>query len=1196
MRLKKAIWIPLVLGALVGASGFVWLPVPLSLVRKELQARHAGFDVEGEAGFRWAAGLLRVRGVRLLFEGRELAAADSMQLRVDLRPWRSARALAARARVQGLRAELDAARVEQLLLLKDPDSAGLTFELELEAGAVGWTEADGRHFAAAGIQGRVVSQVGADRRLVAHAAASARVEEPLAAAVDLRLRVGPEPGSWELSADVDAPELPAPAALGLQASGLDWRHAGLRGRLHLQPDLWRMDLTGSAEGLRHRDLPMPVTLESLHLTGDARRAVLAEIGASSPHGAVAAQVFLRRESADPAAPAWAGWSYDGHAQIAGTALDAGFRTRLTSVLPEATEVLDNLGLSGIVRARLRVSGAARPQAPAPQILAVVPFAGLGFRYEGFTDEETGERFAFPEPVALESGFLVAADRLLLLRGTGRLSEAEAVPEDAAGPAPGIFAAGTVQIAPDTALVDLDIEARRYPVGPLLGRRLAANPELAGLWDELGSPRGGRAEAVVRLRSRGPETQVFVDAHVPHLRAEPPLLGEPVSVETVDFHFADGDLSIGGDFSAAGIRVRAQTRSRRIGAEDAEETEWTGTATGTGLPQLQPAAPWVTHLGLQPELLEASWEGAASWEAALRLPVRSAGNPPGQASLDLGLSLDEAAVQLPSHGLVLSGLGARAGFSFGAGGYEVLAEGGRAIWSEAPLRFGGRFAGRDAGGLAGNLSLSIADARLASEQSARALKLLGAEAWSAQKRLEGRFSANLDVPLADPLLGNARIDLQPLVLVTLPPRQAARREAARFEVQGRILFSGGQVQAEDLALTGPDVELALRDCSGSASRDGLLLSGRVVSARGMQLRPPLGLVAPQSVLDALDQIGVDGRIAPRDLRFTLDWQAGANPQVKAEGSLELSEFRLDGPPPVENGAGLLACESFSWLGPGEFSGRFRLDEGTATVAGVGVTRALAEVQLNQDRVVVTGFAAEALGGRIATDWIDETGASRHGAFLLGLAGRAEVRGEFRFDHFLLERLGEELGFRGPLAGSLSGEIDLRGPDPSPVNYQGSVHLDIQDGVLGTVPVLAQIWRLVGVDSPTFREGELRMKMLGDGLILVETMSLTHPLLEVTGEHLITMDSYLRLKVTVRTLGFVGRLPLIRDVLDWIVEQDVYGPAAAPQLRQRGLGKIFTGDTVRVPFPLWVPPVPRPDWRRSPALPAEPLAEPAAAPRP
>jgi hypothetical protein len=54
---------------------------------------------------------------------------------------------------------------------------------------------------------------------------------------------------------------------------------------------------------------------------------------------------------------------------------------------------------------------------------------------------------------------------------------------------------------------------------------------------------------------------------------------------------------------------------------------------------------------------------------------------------------------------------------------------------------------------------------------------------------------------------------------------------------------------------------------------------------------------------------------------------------------------------------------------------------------------------------------------------------------------------------------------------------------------------------------------------------------------------------------------------------------------IVEQDVYGPASAPRLRQRGLGKIFQGDPERVPFPLWVPRTPPPDRTRSPLLPPE-----------
>ena len=385
MRLKKAFWIPLLLSALAGASGFVWLPAPLSLVRNELQRRHPGFGLEGTAEFRWATGRLRVRNPRLSFAGEELAAADSMQLRVDLRPWRSSESPAARVLVQGLRAEGNVEKLQRLKLLKDPESKGLAFELELTDGRLGWTMADGRHFAAQEINGRVVSQIGQDQRLLAFAAASASLQQPLSAALDLRLRLGPEPESWELSVDVAAPDVPAASALGLELAGLDWKHAEIHGRLHLQPDLWRMDLTGSAEGLRHRELPLPFSLDRLHLTGDARRAMRVEIQARTPHGDLAANAFLARAGRDPDAAAWEGWSYDGQTSLTGVNLDTSLRTRLTTILPDATLILDNLGLSGTAGARLRVTGAIGPDASPPEVLTAASVAGIGFRYQGFTD-------------------------------------------------------------------------------------------------------------------------------------------------------------------------------------------------------------------------------------------------------------------------------------------------------------------------------------------------------------------------------------------------------------------------------------------------------------------------------------------------------------------------------------------------------------------------------------------------------------------------------------------------------------------------------------------------------------------------------------------------------------------------------------------------------------------------------------------
>jgi len=82
----------------------------------------------------------------------------------------------------------------------------------------------------------------------------------------------------------------------------------------------------------------------------------------------------------------------------------------------------------------------------------------------------------------------------------------------------------------------------------------------------------------------------------------------------------------------------------------------------------------------------------------------------------------------------------------------------------------------------------------------------------------------------------------------------------------------------------------------------------------------------------------------------------------------------------------------------------------------------------------------------------------------------------------------------------------------------------------------------------------------------------------------MDTTMQLKVTLRTFGFIGRLPILKDLIDLLIEQQVYGPAEAPIITHRAGGKLM-GDFERAPFPLWVPAGAQPDWKISPIFPVE-----------
>ena len=130
-------------------------------------------------------------------------------------------------------------------------------------------------------------------------------------------------------------------------------------------------------------------------------------------------------------------------------------------------------------------------------------------------------------------------------------------------------------------------------------------------------------------------------------------------------------------------------------------------------------------------------------------------------------------------------------------------------------------------------------------------------------------------------------------------------------------------------------------------------------------------------------------------------------------------------------------------------------------------------------------------------------------------------------------------------------------------------------------------MANLAPPIFERGRVEFRAdpgSSRGRLRVDRFELHHPLLEVRGKGWVGLDSTLNLKATVRTLSFLTRLPLVRDVVDLFLEQDVYGPLDRPRIRQRALGKMADPLPDRLPFPLWIPTFERADWRLSPALPA------------
>jgi hypothetical protein len=268
---------------------------------------------------------------------------------------------------------------------------------------------------------------------------------------------------------------------------------------------------------------------------------------------------------------------------------------------------------------------------------------------------------------------------------------------------------------------------------------------------------------------------------------------------------------------------------------------------------------------------------------------------------------------------------------------------------------------------------------------------------------------------------------------------------------------------------------------------------------------------------------------------------------------------------------------------------RMESGSGLLGGMQLEETSAYIVLTPEQVQVSDFQANLLGGRIHSQGLDAEGNPSPGQMTLGLTPQAPVSLQCYLEGLQLERMREELGLGGSLAGLVHGDLRFSSPTPNPTFARGRGHLHISDGALGTVPVLKTMWRIAGIDPPVFQSGDLDFRLNGEGRMYVDKLELVSQLLDVQGQGSIDLDSSLNLKVTIRTLSLLGRLPLVKDLLDWLIEQQVYGPIEAPVIRQRSLRKLAGQTFVRPPFPLWVPEAPRPNWRRSPIVPLDASVE-------
>ncbi|RMH02790.1 MAG: hypothetical protein D6702_07785 [Planctomycetota bacterium] len=1145
----------LLLSAAVAASAWFPFPVPAGLSDSLL----GGLELDGrpltgsmrEARFRWGTGSLIVRGLELRSPDRLLLAVDRADLRLDLRPWSTTRFRPRRVAASGVFLGL---RPEDLERLRGgtggpPDLAPLI--LAVEDARAELPLADGRTLRAelpeaSGLLSRHRTRL------------RGRLVSPYGLTAEFRFAADHGFADWTLDLSCDDRDLRDRGHLPIAASA---QAASCRLRARIRPDDLIADLDLGGFRLALTDPPLEVRIPRFRARG--RLGAGLDLAAQVLAGPLAATVggWLRR-GADGRLELRLEGASDGPWKI-----DDDLRVWLQRLDPTTAEVFAALGLEGAPEVRLALDWrSGEPLRP----VAHAAFREVRATYRGFLEAD-GDRPSFDYPAEAMRGDFVAAGPRFLVRAAGRAGDGT------------VGGWATVRVGPGPAEIVADLHGSAIPIDPRITRAVTGTPELSRVWRELGGPSGGTADFELMLRRPFGVRDVglLLRARAEGVGLRPNFLPLPARAERVELEWSPGRAAFLGQASVLGGRVALQGRLQAVAGHELPRIEIQARSETALEPDEAARRVLEGFLDLPEGFAQAGAEGPAQVEASF---LRD-GNGRLSARIDwLGAGAD----------LSWAPTGTR---WEGVRGRIVVVRADRTTLVAAP-----RLEATCCGG-ASLASFTVAagdpvlppptglvrlrDLGVAPSTEAFARRILGLAPDTARD-----WTGSLDLALAfDPLRPSRNrgwVEFHPLS-VRLQDEEAGSRPLV--DLRGRLRIEDSTVPAGELEAVLPEGGGRLRRIGIVPDPSGTLVD-LVVDTEPIPLQPDLITGLSPGAWAAFERVGLRGRAAARNLRLRLF--LGDEISFALAGGLLLDRIAVEAAPRLRDGRARLEIEEFQWNGPEDWSGRMELADGGGILAGLTLGDASGDLVLTPKRARFDRFQASLLGGRVGTAPAADPAAG-DGWLEFGLTPEAPLSYRVVLEDLRLARVREELGLGGDLAGRLSGELAFRSPTPSPLDYSGRGRLEVEGGALGNVPVLATMWRVAGIRPPVFDRGTIEFRadpVRSRGRIRIDRFELHHDLLEVNGKGWIGLDGYLDLKATVRTLSFLTRLPLVRDLVDLLVEQDVYGPIERPQVRQRALSKVSDPNPGRVPFPLWVPELEPTDWRLSPALP--PVAPPAPPP--
>jgi hypothetical protein len=790
---------------------------------------------------------------------------------------------------------------------------------------------------------------------------------------------------------------------------------------------------------------------------------------------------------------------------------------------------------------------------------------LDLAYQGFVT--AGEAaFSFPYASQFNNGYIAITEGALIFNTLG---------EHANG---AIKINGEVDFLPRTAAIDLSIAINDIALEQEVFDNLSGNPEITDLISDLGSPHGGLANAHMRLFTDGDDNfDYFASIDIFDCVARPKFLPMNVQIEKAHLDITENTTEF--KVTATAAKSRLQISGETHNYIDREDLQLIVDVHGSGWhPNSTEAEIMSGNLPIPAGLSSFPIDGDFKYNLEFLWP-----NMNSDPQLSALLYADGVTVNWPQLGISLDGMATNNAQLYAAG-------------EKFNFHFGEIETKIDDGTIRGcaNLShdstlnyatVSLKQLPLSNDLILGSQKFANQQTWGEHLGWDGAIDGFVSFNPLQPKLFAGEIIMKPLTINIKGDFEDS------YTINGAINLGPNQILADSLKMSSKDSTLMVYNLDSIRLKDRVHIEADLESNRGIELTSDLQVLAGSKFAAILKELGVEGNLKAESLHVSADLHTDRSIDAKFTGGFEISDLRASEGIPLNGGYAMFNIKESSWSSAGEFSASMSITDGNARLGELPVDniRTTAKEKgedegilvIDQNGIRVENLKAGLLGGEV-------TKASF--AFFSDPEVGPPYAINLNIENIDLGQMRNELGIRGALSGRLTAKVDIDSTGTSLIDCTGDVHLEVKDAMLGSVPVLKSIWQVSGLPTPAIDNGHLKLTLGGNGKMSVESISLDGAAFEFIGKGTATMDAMINLKITMRTFSFITRLPLVKDILDFFIEQQVYGPIEDLKIRHRSWSKIIewiTDDEAFVPpaFPLWVPTPALPEWNTSPIIPVQ-----------